>query len=171
MVIVVMGVAGCGKSTIAELLGARLRLPWHDGDAFHPAANIAKMKSGIELCDADRLPWLTLLADHIARWEREGGAVLACSALKESYRKLLAGKSDGNVVFTHLVGSKERIFERMRARSGHYMPLSLIDSQFAALEPPTQAITVSIDNTPEEITRAIIDRLADNRPHCTPPEV
>ncbi len=163
MIVIVMGVSGCGKSTIAELLGKRLGLPWYDADRFHPRANIEKMEQGIPLTDLDRAPWLDRLASEIALWEKTGGAVLACSALKQSYRDVLSSRSTGPVSIVHLAGTKELIAERMKQRSGHYMPLSLLDSQFAALEPPQNAIKVSIDGTPEKITDQIVAAMEESR--------
>ncbi len=159
MIIVVMGVSGCGKSTIAELLANKLGISWYDADNFHPQANIDKMKNGIPLTDADRMPWLNRLSFEMVFWENEGGAVLACSALKESYRTILRGQEKGNVRFVYLQGSKECILNRMKQRSGHYMPTSLLDSQFATLEVPQNAITVSIEESPETIVETIVSQL------------
>lgn len=154
-----MGVSGCGKSTIAELLANKLSIPWYDADNFHPQANIDKMKNGIPLTDDDRMPWLHRLSFEIVFWENDGGAVLACSALRELYRTILSGQDKGNVRFVYLQGSKECIRNRMEQRSGHYMPTSLLDSQFATLEPPQNAITVSIEHAPDKIVETILSEL------------
>lgn len=132
---VVMGVSGCGKSEVGAALAAALQLPFIEGDRFHPAANIGKMSAGIPLTDADREGWLRALQGELARaCTQEGGAVLACSALKRSYRDVLRG-SGCRLRFAHLAGDRALIAERMGARTGHYMPTSLLDSQLRDLEP------------------------------------
>ncbi len=159
MVTVIMGVSGCGKTTVGKRVASRLNLPFFDGDDFHPAANVARMKAGIPLGDADRRPWLEILSGKITEWNSTGGAILVCSALKESYRVFLRGNQGTAVRFVYLQGSRELIGQRMRERTGHYMPVGLIDSQFAALEPPEGTITISVDQTPEMIVRCILDEL------------
>ncbi|WP_372400360.1 gluconokinase [Azospirillum sp. HJ39] len=135
-VVVVMGVAGCGKSSVGQGLADALGVGFVEGDAHHPPANIAKMSSGIPLTDADRDGWLGTLAGFIADADREGrGLVVACSALKRRYRDRLRGDS-GKVLFLHLFGDKALILSRMGARTAHFMPTALVDSQFADLEPP-----------------------------------
>ena len=129
-----MGVSGCGKSTVAEGLAAGIGGRFFDSDRFHPQANIDKMSRGEPLNDDDRWPWLSLVARELSRGD--GDVVGACSALKRIYRQHIASESGGNVTFLHLSGSKELIADRMAARDGHFMPLGLLDSQFAALEPP-----------------------------------
>ncbi|MEM7269287.1 MAG: gluconokinase [Pseudomonadota bacterium] len=131
--IVVMGVAGCGKSTIAEALAGHLSVRWFDGDDLHPAANVEKMKSGVPLTDEDRWPWLAKIGAALA--EGEGDAVGACSALKRVYRRKIAEAATEPVRFLHLSGDKALISSRMNARKGHFMPPALLDSQFATLEP------------------------------------
>ena len=158
MVIIVMGVSGSGKTLIGEKLAEALSLPFHDADDFHPPSNVKKMEHGIALTDADRLPWLKILADNIDRWNEEGSRVLACSALKESYRKRLSHHYTADVQFVYLKGSKELILSRMQARQ-HFFPPHLLDSQFASLEEPEQAITVSIDQTPEAIVEEIVQSI------------
>jgi gluconokinase len=159
MIVIVMGVSGCGKTTVGRHVAQLLGLPFYDADNFHPASNVAKMGAGIPLTDEDRFPWLGALAAHIEEWERKGGAVLACSALKERYRRVLAGNAPGSVRFVHLQGTKECIAERMKTRPGHYMPVTLLDSQFAALEPPADAIVESIVDPPEVIAQRIVQKL------------
>ncbi len=154
--IVLMGVAGCGKSSVGEALSALLGLPYVDGDDLHPAANVAKMRQGIPLTDADRWPWLDACAGTLAR----GDVILGCSALKRRYRDRLRGA--GDVVFVHLSGTRDLISKRMAQRRGHYMPMSLLDSQFAALEPPQPdeaAFAVPIDPPTAEIAAEIARRL------------
>lgn len=132
-VVVVMGVAGTGKTTIGPLVADALGVPYAEGDDFHPAANVAKMSAGIPLDDADRGPWL----DAIGEWAhgREGnGGVVSSSALKRIYRDRLRAAAPG-VVFLHLTGDRELIERRMNERKGHFMPTALLDSQFAALQP------------------------------------
>ncbi|GGT41654.1 gluconokinase [Streptomyces purpureus] len=152
-VVVVMGVAGTGKTTIGPLVARALGVPYAEGDDFHPAANVAKMASGVPLDDADRGPWL----DAIGAWAhgREGlGGVVSSSALKRSYRDRLRAAAPG-AVFLHLTGERELIERRMAGRKGHFMPVALLDSQFAALEPlqgDEAGVAVDVIGTPEEIT-------------------
>jgi gluconokinase len=136
--IVVMGVSGSGKTTVGTALAARLRVAYIEGDDFHSASNVAKMASGTPLDDADRLPWLRSLAAAL-RERRGEGVVLSCSALRRPYRDLLAGAAPG-LIFLHLVVPAAVLRERLRARTGHFMSPSLLDSQLAALEPlgPTE---------------------------------
>ena len=151
--IIVMGVSGCGKSTIAEGLAAAIGGRFFDGDHFHPQANIDKMSRGEPLTDDDRWPWLTLVGEELARGG--GDVVGACSALKRIYRKHIAAMARAEVRFVHLSGSKELIADRMAARDGHFMPLSLLESQFAALEPPAgEPGAVTVDISPD--TDAVI---------------
>lgn len=155
MIVVVMGVSGCGKSTVGALLAQRLGVAFLDADEFHPPENVAKMASGVPLTDEDRKPWLEYLN---AELKRSKDAVLACSALKESYRRILAQGTDCR--FVHLRGSIELIRSRMTQRQHRYMPASLLESQFAALEPPAQAIEVDIAATPAACVEAIAAALA-----------
>ena len=156
MVVVVMGVSGCGKSTIGALLAARLGCPFLDADEFHPPANVAKMAAGTPLTDEDREPWLRLLNEKL---RSSPDAVLACSALKERYRRTLAEGLAG-CRFVHLRGSRELIAARLAARRHRYMPASLLDSQFAALEAPTDAIDVDIAASTGHCVETIAARLA-----------
>jgi gluconokinase len=154
-VIIVMGVSGSGKSTIGKPLAGRLGFPFLDADEFHPPENVAKMAAGTPLTDADRRPWLALLNGKL---KEEKNAVLACSALKESYRQLLSqGLADCRYV--HLRGSIELIRSRLADRKHRYMPASLLESQFKTLEPPANAIDVDIAQPPdrcvEQITAAL----------------
>lgn len=130
--VVVMGVSGCGKSTVGELLAQRLGVPFVDGDRLHPAANVAKMSAGTPLTDEDRWPWLEAVGAAIAA--EPDGAVMACSALRRVYRDVIRRAAPGTV-FVHLHGSRELLAARMAARPGHFMPPSLLDSQLATLEP------------------------------------
>ncbi|MER7719502.1 gluconokinase [Streptomyces flaveolus] len=159
-VVVVMGVAGTGKTTIGPLLAARLGVPYAEGDDFHPPANIAKMTAGTPLTDEDRWPWL----DAIGGWAhgRAGlGGVVSSSALKRSYRDRLRAAAPG-VVFVHLTGSRELIEDRMSHREGHFMPTALLDSQFATLQPleaDEAGVAVDVAGSPEEITERAADAL------------
>lgn len=161
-VIVVMGVSGCGKSTVAARLAERLGWRLAEADEFHSNANVAKMRSGTPLTDEDRWPWLEAIASWIdaARAAARPG-VIACSALKRSYRDLLIGlRKDVRLVY--LKGGYETVAQRLAGRRGHYMPLALLRSQFATLEEPTpdeHAIVVSIEPGPEDIVEAILAAL------------
>lgn len=155
--IVVMGVAGAGKSTVGPLLAVALGVPFADGDAFHPPANVAKMAAGTPLTDEDRWPWLAAIGAWLAA--REGaGAVVACSALRRAYRDRLREACPG-LRFVHLAGERALIGARLAARAGHFMPAGLLDSQFATLEDPAgepDVIAVSVAPAPEEIVRAVL---------------
>lgn len=136
LVVVVMGVAGAGKSTVGRALAERLAVPFLEADDLHPAANVAKMRAGVPLTDDDRWPWLSAVADWIDGLDPgQDTAVVACSALKKSYRERLA-KGRAGVRFVHVAGSPKLVAERMSGRQDHYFPASLITSQFEALEPP-----------------------------------
>ena len=157
-VIVVMGVSGSGKTKIGKLLAKKLSIPFYDGDDFHPQKNIKKMSSGQPLNAADRKGWLVQL-NKLALENREKGAIIACSALKKNYRILLrAGMGDG-MVFVYLEGSFDLIKSRLDSRKGHFMSSALLKSQFDTLEPPSKAITVSIEETPASIVKKIIKQL------------
>ena len=159
-VLVIMGVSGGGKSTVAGLLAGGLGWDLAEGDDMHPAANIAKMAAGHPLDDADRWPWLARVADWIGvRTAADRPGIVTCSALKRSYRDVLRGPS---VVFVYLAGSRELIARRVAARQGHFMPAALLDSQFDALEPPgpdEQAITVDITGSPSDEAAQILQQL------------
>lgn len=162
MVIVLMGVSGAGKTTVGMLLAEALGGEFAEGDAYHPPANVAKMRQGIPLADVDRWPWLEILSREIGRWLDAGQTVvLACSALKQRYREVLRnGRPD--VRFVHLQGDPSLVRGRLAERQGHYMPASLLDSQIAALEPPGDAISVDISATPAAITAQILESLRDS---------
>lgn len=159
MVVVVMGVAGCGKSTVGPLIAHALGADFAEGDTFHPPANVAKMSRGEPLDDSDRMPWLAAMADAIREWQTKGKpTVLACSALRQHYRDILAGGSAG-VRFVFLRGTQATIADRIGRRRDHFMPPSLLASQFATLEEPEDAIAVDVGGTPEAIAAAALERL------------
>jgi gluconokinase len=160
--LVVMGVSGSGKSTVADELAGRLGWRYEDGDGFHPASNVAKMSAGHPLTDDDRWPWLQAIADEIDRLAAAGErSVIACSALKRAYRDVLVhGRADVRIVF--LDGTQDLIAARLAARKGHFMPSGLLDSQFGTLERPgkdERPIIVSIDAPVERIVDDIITQL------------
>jgi gluconokinase len=160
--LVVMGVSGSGKTTIADKLAERLGWTCEDGDKYHPKSNVEKMSAGHPLTDEDRWPWLNAIADEIERvCTARGHVVVACSALKRTYRDvLLRGRDDVRVVF--LNGTQQLIANRLAARKGHFMPPGLLDSQFKALEPPgpdENAIDVSIDAPVDTIVDDIVGKL------------
>ncbi|MCR9132772.1 MAG: gluconokinase [bacterium] len=156
--IILFGVSGCGKSTVASLLAKLLDVPFIEADDFHPKANIYKMKSGIPLNDEDRKPWLDTLNSELHK-RSETGFVLACSALKEQYRKLL---SDGilGIRWIYLDGSFDTIHQRMKERE-HFMKPEMLQSQFDALEIPEYGIHCSIEYPPEEIVNQILEQLSE----------
>ncbi|GJD70290.1 gluconokinase [Methylobacterium gnaphalii] len=163
MVLVVMGVSGSGKSTVAQLLAGQLSLPFADGDGFHTPENIARMRAGDPLDDASRRPWLARIAAWIdARLAEGQGGVVACSALRPAYRNdLVRGRPDVRIVY--LQGSRALIADRLARRRAHFMPAALLDSQFADLEPPGAEecpITVGIEDEPNTIVAEILARLA-----------
>jgi gluconokinase len=155
MIVVLMGVAGSGKTTIGERLAATLNWLFVDADSFHSAGNVAKMQAGLALTDEDRAPWLAAIAQAMGRWLRDGrNVVLACSALKQAYRDVLAGGST-EVRWVVLRGAPALITQRLARRKGHFMPASLLASQLAALEVPTNAVIVEVDAAPAEVVSAI----------------
>ncbi len=160
-IVIVMGISGTGKSTVAEALSKRLGWDFHEGDSLHPSSNIAKMASGIPLDDTDRLPWLSRIADLIDQSQsRENPAIITCSALKRSYRDKLRRQG---VTFVHLSGNPTLIERRMSLRTGHFMPTALLSSQLDALEPleaDEQGFTVSIDQPLEQQIEEIVANLA-----------
>ena len=159
--IVVMGVSGAGKSTIGPLLAEALGVPFADGDALHPPANVAKMSAGTPLTDEDRWPWLAAIAAWLDA--REAGGIVTCSALRRAYRDRLREGAPG-LRFVHLAGERALIAARQAARAGHFMPASLIDSQFATLEDPigeADVIAVSVVPPPEAVVQAVLAALGD----------
>jgi len=163
MIIVLMGVSGCGKSTIGGLLAGRLGWPLAEGDDLHPAENVAKMAAGHPLDDTDRAPWLARIRAWIdGRLAAGESGLVTCSALKRRYRDVLRGQQ-GDVVFVYLHGTREQLLARLTARQGHFMPASLLDSQLADLEPPEpdeRAVQIDIGPPPAVQADAIVEKLA-----------
>jgi gluconokinase len=154
MIVIVMGVTGAGKTTVGQLLAAQLHWQFADADDFHPAANVEKMTRGIPLTDEDRQPWLDHLRDAIANWiATNSSVVLACSALKASYRQKLAVGPE--VHFVYLKGSREEIADRLRARLGHFAGEGILAGQFTDLEEPQSAIVVAVSGSPQQIVDEI----------------
>jgi gluconokinase len=164
VIVIVMGVSGVGKTTIGAPLAKRLGWQFLDADDFHPPANVAKMAAGTPLQDVDRWPWLDRLNDQLRGHERRGqSVVLACSALKEAYRqRLTAGVERFEIVFLH--GPLELIRNRLAQRQHRYMPPSLLESQYAALEPPAKATAIDVSGEPEAAIAAILGRLEKAAP-------
>jgi len=162
VVLVLMGVSGSGKTTVAKLIADRLDWAFEEGDALHPPANVAKMAAGHPLDDDDRAPWLAKVADWIdARLAGGQSGVITCSALKRQYRALIDRRGEG-VEFVYLHGSRELIAARLATRQGHFMPSSLLASQFETLEEPAAGepvVRVEIDGTPEAIADAVLAAL------------
>jgi gluconokinase len=168
--LVVMGVSGSGKTTVASELAGRLHWSFEDGDRFHPKSNVEKMSAGHPLTDEDRWPWLNAIADEIERvCKASGHVVIACSALKRTYRDvLLRGRDDVRIVF--LNGTQQLIAHRLALRKDHFMPPGLLDSQFRTLEPPgldENAIDVSIDAPVDTIVDDIVGRLQATTAGCS----
>lgn len=157
-ILFVMGVSGSGKSTIGKLLAEKLNIPFFDGDNFHPEANVKKMSEGKPLNDNDRQGWLECL-NKVAIENISTGAVIVCSALKERYRNILGHNLEGKHQIIYLNGSFELISNRLNKRKNHFMPKGLLQSQFDTLEIPTNAISISIEQAPDDIVNNIINKL------------
>lgn len=162
IIAVVMGVSGSGKTTVAVRLAAALHCQFLEGDDFHPPSNVEKMRGGTPLTDADRLPWLKKIAGQIDDWRSRGDSgVLTCSALKRAYRDIIIGDRK-NVILVYLRGSRELIHQRMAARHKHFMPVALLDSQFATLEEPggdEKPVVVEVSGSPDEIVAEVLRQL------------
>jgi gluconokinase len=157
--VVIMGVTGSGKTTVGRLLAQRLWVPYAEADDFHPPANVAKMSRGMPLDDADRDPWLAAIAGRIAASSADGGVVISCSALKRRYRDRLRA-ADPRIWFLHLSTDPPVIAERVAGRIGHFMPATLVESQFHALEPlgpDERGLVVDASRTPEQIVATVLE--------------
>jgi gluconokinase len=156
LVLIIMGVSGSGKTTVGTLFAKRTGAIFVEGDEFHPPENIDKMRRGVPLSDDDRTKWLQRLREIILRsLERGTFTVIACSALKAAYRDVLQG-GDARVRFVYLTGPRVLLEERLKARKNHFMPPTLLNSQLATLEPPTDALVFSCEKSPEKIVAALI---------------
>ncbi|MAG72803.1 gluconate kinase [archaeon] len=158
MKILVMGPSGCGKTTIGGLLSQKLSLPFIEGDAYHSNENITKMKSGTQLTDSDRMPWLRTIA---AEMQRHDGCVVACSALKKTYRDIVR-EADSSLILIYLQGRKEVLYDRVKVRQGHFFHPEMVEGQCRILEEPgddEKALVVSIDNEPEKVCEEIMAKL------------
>ncbi len=161
MVIIVIGPSGCGKTTVGKILANQLGWSFYDADDFHSKENVEKMRQGTPLTDKDREPWLQGLANEIKQWNHNpGNAVLACSALKASYRQSL-GVNQATVVTVYLHGEFDLLSNRLKARQGHYMNPNLLQSQIDTFEAPQNGITVSIDQSPEKMVEEIFHKLKE----------
>lgn len=163
MIIILMGVSGCGKTTIGKHLASILNIPYYEGDVFHPSSNVEKMSAGLPLTDTDRKAWLNALAELINKKIEKGEeGILSCSALKKKYRDHLR-VAPGQVYFIYLKGDYDLIYTRLKGRKNHYMPANLLRSQFNDLQEPENELTVKIDQTPIEIIREITTYLSSIR--------
>jgi 6-phosphogluconate dehydrogenase/gluconokinase len=157
--IIIGGVSGTGKSTVGSLLAKALNLPFYDGDDFHPQSNLDKMASGNPLNDEDRKPWLEQLAENLAQWEQHEGAVLGCSALKESYREILSSRCDVDIDWVILTGSVELLTQRLNQRKGHFFDSALLQSQLNTLELPSYGWVITVEGEVDSIVNGLVKKL------------
>lgn len=158
-VIFITGVSGSGKSTIGQLLSEKLQIPYFDGDDFHSPSNILKMSNRQPLTDDDRQSWLVSLNALAKKQLETNSCIIGCSALKQQYREILSKGIESQTKWVHLRGTFDQILERLKKRSGHFMPKELLKSQFDLLEESTGSLNIDIDSTPNEIVRKIVDDL------------
>ncbi|OQY44281.1 MAG: hypothetical protein B6240_10795 [Desulfobacteraceae bacterium 4572_87] len=170
MIIMIMGVSGCGKTTVGRRVAKLLHTPFLDADDLHPKSNISKMKKGLPLTDEDRDPWLKRVAEEMVRLEGKGGGVVACSALKGPYRRVLPGDATLQVLLVYLKGTRDTLYRRLRERKNHFMPPDLLNSQLKALEEPRDALTLSIELSLEIICERIVQHAVEEKGgHIGPP--
>ncbi len=160
MVYIVLGVSGCGKSTVGRAEAQRLEIPFYEADDFHSEANKQKMAGGHALTDADRKPWLENLASHLGDWNIQGGGVLACSALKQSYRNALVGSLPHGACFIYLRGQRETLTQRLAQRGGHFFDPQLLDDQIDTLEEPVDAMVFDIETALEPLAEQIVQAIS-----------
>ena len=161
-ILIVSGVSGSGKTTIGEQLSARINVPFYDADAFHPQANIDKMKAGHPLNDEDRKPWLEAMASAMQGWEENQGAVLGCSALKEKYRQTLQQGATEQIIWIMLEGKFELIKARMTKRKNHFFDADMLQSQYDAYERPDYGYFFDVKHSPKVIVDNIVNKLKEN---------
>lgn len=159
MILVVCGVSGVGKTTIGILLSEALEIPFHDADDFHPASNVKKMSSGIPLGDEDRRPWLDTLARQLSAWQKKGGAVLACSALRERHRRILGSRCGERIQWIVLHATDAVLADRIASRKGHFFDRRLLGSQLDGFEIPDYGWLIDAQPSPREIVHEILMRL------------
>jgi carbohydrate kinase (thermoresistant glucokinase family) len=157
MVIVIMGVSGCGKTTVGRRVAEKLHAPFLDADDLHSQANIIKMKNGLPLTDDDRGPWLKKVSEKMVQLEGQGGGVVACSALKERYRRVLLSDASFQVFLVYLKGTRDILYRRITQRKNHFMHPDLLNSQLKTLQEPRNALILSIELSPEIICDRIIE--------------
>ena len=160
MVILIMGVSGCGKTTVGFKVAHALKVPFLDGDDLHSPDSISKMRKGLPLTDDDRYPWLKRVAEKMIEMAGQGGGVLACSALKKRYRRVLKGDASFPVLLVYLKGNRDILYRRLQRRKNHFMSPDLLDSQLKTLEEPEHALTFSIELSPEIICHRIVQYAA-----------
>ena len=161
--IILMGVSGCGKTTVGKLLASCTNLPFLDADDLHPRENIRKMSEGLPLDDGDRAPWLDALKIELEKMKNRKGGIVACSALKADYREILRAGAGYDAQFVFLKGSRNLIHRRLKQRQGHYMKENQLEGQFRDLEEPEDALILSIEALPEEICRRILKKTGLDR--------
>ena len=162
MLLIVCGVSGVGKTTVGMLLSEALDIPFYDADAFHPSSNIEKMTSGTSLDDEDRKPWLEVLARNLSTWQEDGGAVLACSALKETHRAILGSQCSYSITWIVLHASRAVLSDRLESRKVHFFDQQLLSSQLKAFEAPDYGWLVNAEASPRDIVADVLSRLRGN---------
>ncbi len=160
MVVLIMGVSGSGKTTVGKKVAHALKVPFVDADDLHSNMSISKMKKGIPLTDEDRVPWLKRVAEKMVQLARRGGGVVACSALKADYRRMLLGDATFSFLLVYLKGTRHTLYRRLRRRKEHFMGPDLLESQLRTLEEPDSALTLSIEFSPQTLCEKIVHSVA-----------